>query len=309
MSDQPLVLRAHIGLPKCGSTSLQTYFRDSCHPGYLGKGMVGRHDIYKSEQLTNLFREYVSFMPEARVEADTLREMLMVEIRALDPLRSDWIVSDELLSGYGFKPYQYAYRQDPHLLFSRLRRLCDRLILLVVVRRQRDFLWSYYRQLLRHGYCAALDVFLRRQLREPAGLSGLVAYDLYLDQLAAYCDELIVVPFEALTTMESPAREGLLRFGVEVDRLPMTNIGIDAQHALDLLERNCKTLRGIGGSTPAADRAATVELLRQEAGGRQLDLVLHVSHETESAWAELIRASNQRLSARYGWVEGYGYDL
>ncbi len=305
-----IALNLHLGLPKCASTSLQRVFAEQGGARFLGKSSR-RHDglAYREAALEHLFRHTIPYASEAKVDYDQIAELLSKSMLGDGSDDGPFLVSDELLSGCGFRNYRINHFPDPLVILYRLRRIFSPLRILVVIRNQTHFLRSYYSELVKYGYNVAFEIFAHKHLVHDAGLTNLLRYDRYLALLSAWCDELFVVPFEALVRADAHARTQLVAFAeIAFEQLPHSNPSGSEQELAKRFLENRKSVHDAGRWTPLSELHATEAVI----GGLNLAQtpanLFWMSDDVRSRWEALGRSSNQKLGKMIGLdLAAYGY--
>ncbi len=161
----------HIGLPKCASTSLQNLWATQKRIRYLGK-RNGRRRRYLGWKMEGALREHLVHDSDDIYDAAAIERVFKRQRR-----KSGLVISDEILSGIGFKSY---FRQtQPVATICRRLAGCfgDELILLIVTREPIALLRSYYKLLVMGGYPLRYEQFLEHQLERPDKLLDMLCYE------------------------------------------------------------------------------------------------------------------------------------
>ena len=173
----------HLGLPKAGSTSLQSFFEKQVAFNYLGKRVPNRYG-FVDPSLFSLIRENVVYGHSVTNE---IRE------RALGLLSNDQpnVLSDELLSGVGF--HNFKSNEFPPLepILQRLNEVFDMPQFIVVLREQFSLLRSYYRQLLRVGYSLTYAGFAEAVLNGKFGILDRLSYADFCSNVLNYKSKIV----------------------------------------------------------------------------------------------------------------------
>ncbi|MEM9302340.1 MAG: hypothetical protein AAGE01_09540 [Pseudomonadota bacterium] len=299
MKPLPVRIGIHIGLPKCASTSLQLRMIDASGANYLGKQLPGSDEAFLDQRLTELFRTRLPYDPAAAFDLASHQRVLGEIIAAAGADSRALMLSDELLSGIGFRNVPRRQLLDPETIFRRLAGLFAEPRVLIVVRSQMPFLRSYYAELVGHGYNAFFDTFLRTQLASPLGLAQVLRYDRYVALARRIFPEVEVVPFEGLVAGEPSTLDALERFGIDGRDLPRTNPSLEKQKLVQVLRSNIIKPRNFGLHTPLGDVADVRELERRRR--ENADPLYLVDRELAARWQSLSARANEGLEALTGW--------
>ena len=156
------MLILHLGFPKCGSTSMQVFFRN--FPGFLGCDVKGKVGSFYKDDLTEFFEGHCRFSPLRvfKKEADKACE----KIDKLIDSNQTTIYSNE----------NVCFRMIPSDLppslkierHSKIFRKPD--LILINHRRPSTFLFSQYRLFVTNGYTGSLnDFFLEAEMSNKLG--------------------------------------------------------------------------------------------------------------------------------------------
>lgn len=296
----------HLGLPKCASTSLQARMAESCPERYLGKFPVTRDDKFEDDALDELLREKIVYEPASTYDYAAAEHVLQQVVDEHHRDAGQLLLSDELLSGFGFLNIPRRRVVDPALIFERLARLFARPRILIVFREQHTFLRSYYAELVRFGYNVFFDRFLQAQITSSLGLATLLRYDRYRALAQRYFEDVVVIPMEAIIGAEPRALDLLAEFGVNGRNLPALNVSKSPDELLIQLRSNLEHPIRFGRHSPVVHVPGVAEL---DARCAQMDDPLfHTSHALVKRWDALAVAANRALDQQTGWhLEHFGY--
>jgi hypothetical protein len=325
----PVQAYAHLGYPKCASTSVQ-WMLGHMKVSYLGKlsrqqaskaaaknGRSGPYVRFASDDIGRAVRVEVPSAPEPIYDRDGVGEALRAAVADRKAQRRGKVyLSDEILSGIGLS----LYRQHRVDIGTVARRLAEGFgvdtTFVVVIRSQPAMLWSYYRQLLRAGYPLSFETFLVDQAIVPVkaesgreAFGGLVPHLLYdkVRQVIEPHGQVTLVPFEAMTS----GQDGFDTF-LSAMALPA---GLELPHrnkpAEDLdgtIAKNIEAGRGLARTIPVGLRSRDRRMLRAQG----------VKAPSMTGWADkispeltaLFAQSNAAVAASTGLDLGaYGYPM
>ncbi len=301
--ESPPSLAVHIGLPKCASTSLQRFFANtSGNYCYLGKfERDGQNLAYKEFAVEKLVRQQIPFALEmdfnyagAAGILQRYAERLGAEDRAL-------LLSEELLSGFGFAAYHRQRFVDPALILARLKQLFPRVAVLLVVREQFSWLRSYYSELVMQGLNLSFSAFVQRQATDSGGLLSVLRYGTFWRWLQANVDKAWLVPFESLIARDEYALTVMEGFGTPYDRtLPRERVSPALQDIAARLLQNVERPTSLGERQPAADVRNTRNWLSGADLVRNPDRLFELDGAVTQAMASAFAAENRLLGDAIG---------
>ncbi len=182
----------HVGLPKCGSTSLQAAFRKSRNVRYLGKERAK----YADDQIAEFVRCVAPFGDVRTHNAKVYRQAFLRCFEAAG--NSTYILSDEMLSSAAFATYGHS-NSLPQII-DNFRRVIDvPLEIVMVIREQREFLRSYFKQwILIDGDLTFDDFVTLVLLRKSRFLRPVLNYPGLIRPVKAMVENVHVLVFERL---------------------------------------------------------------------------------------------------------------
>ena len=205
----------HVGLPKCGSTSLQAVFPQCNQITYWGKTVEKK---FVTEDLCE-FTRIIAHMSDVRLVG--ARRMKIHFAALLEKSSCDVVVlSDEVLSSVGLASGRSSLSL-PQIIenFNHVLPCMPEVVL--VVREQRSFLKSYYRQHVRSGSPETYQEFIELMLMDKYRfLRPLLNYAAVTNAIRPLVSKLHVLVFEKLF------------FDVAYCREAFSNLGIDQAAAL-----------------------------------------------------------------------------
>jgi hypothetical protein len=325
----PVQAYAHLGYPKCASTSVQ-WMLGHMKVSYLGKlsrqqatkaaaknGRSGPYTRFATDDIGRSVRVEVPAAPETIYDRDGVASALGAAVADRKVQRRGKVyLSDEILSGIGLS----LYRQHRVDIGTVARRLADGFgvdtTFVVVIRSQPAMLWSYYRQLLRAGYPLSFETFLLDQALVPTkvesgreSFGGIVPHLLYdkVQQVIEPHGTVHLVPFEAMTSGQA----GFDTFLSAMD-LPT---GLELPHrnkpAEDLegtITKNIEAGRGLARAVPVGLRSRDRRGLRAQ--GLTAPSMTGWADKISPELTALFAESNARLAASTGLdLRGYGYPM
>lgn len=326
---RPLKVYAHLGYPKCASTSIQGLLGRT-DVAYLGKlnrrlsAKIGReqglsepYPRFVTEDIGRVVRAAVPCAPDLVYDRDGVADALRAGIDKVAKRRhSSVYLSDEILSGIGLS----LYRQNRIDVGAIARRLADGFgtdpTFVVVIRSQPAMLWSYYRQLLVLGYPLSFEAFLHDQVQVPvttertrASLDGIVPHLLYdkVREVISPHGDVRMVPFEAIISGQA----GFDTFLTAMDlprglELPHRNKSVEDLDGA--IAQNIAARRGIARLVPVGVQRWETGNLRAQ--GRSVPAMTGWSEKISPELIALFAESNARLATSTGLdLRGFGYPM
>lgn len=200
------VLRLHVGLPKCGSTTLQTAFTETKNTLFLGKPFPEPDILYFT-------RRVAPFYDVRLIDSGKYRTAFEKAFAATPHAHA--LLSDEILSSVGFAACGGGLSLVQ--IIENYKRLLDvRIEVVVVVREQVRFLKSYFRHMTIVGGDLDYSEFISLMLlRHESWLYPVLDYELLHRRLSYVADDVVMVPFERLFSDADYAKSVLERLNVE----------------------------------------------------------------------------------------------
>jgi len=308
-------LHIHIGLPKCASSSIQSYLTDLNLPNYIGKFPHNterkEENPYVTSEIKSFFRETILYEHELLLDDSVLFKHLQGLFEPYMNQKSPIIISDEELSGFCFWNNKFSRAPDILLILKRLKRFFKSLKVLLILREPQQFLRSYYHQMLKMGYNVAYHTFIDSMLVKRRELIQFF----YLDRLITKANEegieVIALPLEGLGHEPKRFLTELSNFlEHECHSLPRVNQAPDQKTIYQLFQQNTtKPLFGLGYFTPYYQMIKTNRWLEEQKKSGKINFY-YLSSETEVSLEKLILRSNDALQNQLGWdLESYGYRM
>lgn len=199
-------LNIHIGLPKCGSTTLQRSFAKSDAAFYLGKAPFVNDTI-------RLFTREVAPLCDIRM---LNKQYYANEFHRLfaSSDKTVALLSDEALSSIGF--VAAGAGNSVAQIIENFRSVINcRIEVFIVVREQFNFLQSYYKFILRNRHILSYNEFLSLvMLSEQRWLYPVLDYANIIGAIEPLVDKVHVIPFETLFFDKGAADVFLQKLGV-----------------------------------------------------------------------------------------------
>lgn len=325
----------HIGMPKCMSTSLQTYLREANHIHFAG---IGPSKFVRADMLLAFQRQIVRTPPHfynkefvARVFAESVREAREKGVKF-------FALSDETI------PFPLGYARADTSYVERLIRLKAVMpqptTVVMLVRRPADYLKSTFRyRAAMNGTAGSYEEYLKRLLLlGDTNLLGTAKFSHYAEAAQVIFGEVKVFAMEALRKDERPLLELLGESCSDhpvTGRLPHDNAGMPAEKfanfqkmlepfgdALDdndfnvmsgadrLVAQTNDYFANVLAATYAKEN--TLAALRNMAVAlpdRPAETSFAVSDETRKLLAEYFQPGNLQLKKKFGIPTGeFGYD-
>ena len=212
-------LRIHVGLPKCGSSTLQNSFSETCKALYLGRknrefinGDIQRfsREIAPSGDIRMLDRRYY------RHAFATVFEQSEHELA---------LISDEVLSSIGFATDGRG-NSLPQIIENFSRVIDCPIEIILVVREQMSFLRSYYTQIVKGQHDFSLNEFLALVLLcKERWVFPMLDFAKVIRRVSAQVNKVHVIPFEELFFNETAGTDFLEQIGVPdvIDKFHITH--------------------------------------------------------------------------------------
>lgn len=183
------VLRLHVGLPKCGSTTLQTTFAASETTLYLGRPFPDPDILYFTQRIAPFYD--VRMIDGGKYQA-------AFETVFKETPHAHALLSDEILSSIGFLAHGRGL-SVPQIVENFKRVLDVKIEIFIIVREQLRFLKSYFHQSTLAGSDLDFSEFIAMILmRYDRWLYPVLDYELLCRQCRAVADKVTLVPFERL---------------------------------------------------------------------------------------------------------------
>lgn len=157
MDDKKRII-IHVGFPKCGSSTLQAVFAQCAEINYWGKRQG--HNFVSAE--LQEFTRIVAPMSDVRLVGASKFRRHFANLIA-NSTSNTIVISDEVLSSVGMAPRQHS-NSLPQIIENFNQVLPHKIEVLIVIREQRSFLKSYYRQYVRGGAPDSYEEFIEHIL-------------------------------------------------------------------------------------------------------------------------------------------------
>lgn len=202
------LLRLHVGLPKCGSTTLQECFSATHKVHYLGK----RDLDFINDDIRQFSREIA---PKCDVRLlDRQRYCQEFASVLAESKHEVALISDEVLSSIGFGAYTNG-NSLPQIIENFTNIVDCPIEIILVVREQMSFLRSYHKQLVEHSFEFSLSEFLALVLfRKTNWIFPMLNFAGIIRQISHQVEKVHLIPFEALFGSETASTNFFEQIGV-----------------------------------------------------------------------------------------------
>lgn len=200
----------HIGFHKTGTTWLQKHF----FPSQPSLRLLCR----PSEPWSDPLLSYLIATPAGKFDPGFCRKVFEENLPEIPPDKVV-VVSAERLSGHPFSGGQDRFR-----IAERIYSAFPAALVLMVVREQREMLWSAYKLLVEEGYPGSLDELLDQRPWKGAGFDlSFYEYDLLADKYFSLFgrDNVLVAVYEKMRKDIERFLADVCAF-VKVDFLPLS---------------------------------------------------------------------------------------
>jgi len=225
----------------------------------------------------------------------------------LKSLKNTLIISDENFSGSGFESfYKNKHKIDSYLLLKRLGLIFQKVKVLYIVREQRAWLKSLYKQQISRGYNLSYPQFIESVLKPYSG----IAQAFYLGHLKQKTEKqgisLLILPFEHLQTRPQLFIEHLNQFfQCEFPKLPHENKAI--QNPKESLIKNLQEPNGLGLHTPLIDFRKAQSWFQSRLHKDDVD-IFELPKTLQNTLRLHIQAGNRHLQQHVDWdLQSLGY--
>ena len=304
-------LTVHLGLPKCASSSLQRFFPDAAMAHfYMGKFKRNEQGLaYHTAEIETLFRREIGLACEVNFNYTAARETLDQYFCEFNSERRPVLLSEEVMSGFGFITHHKNHHLDPYIILHRLKTLFPTLRIVLIIREQFKLLQSYYSELLVQGYNIAYDQFVRKQLTEAKGLHNILKYGEYVSFLERQCDELVVIPFESLVKKDKFSVDAWEKLNISYNCiLPHTRNTPSNAELHRLFCKNIQQTSRLGALQSIYDLSRTQALIEDQKILATPERLFWLEPQLQQDAMLIFQSANKQLSQRLGLeLASYGY--
>lgn len=305
----PLTL--HIGLPKCASSSLQRFLQNAETPYfYMGKFKRDHRGLaYQNEEIEAIFRTTIPLSSEIIFNYEEIRSRLKAYFAEYNPQNKPALLSEEVMSGMGVIMHQNNRQLDPYIILHRMKQLFPNLKLLLIIREQFKYLQSYYSELISQGYNIAYDIFVRKHIREHAGLGYILKYDEFASFLIRTCGEVYILPFESLIRQDDLATSTLAKLDISFTQdFPKARKSALPNEVHHKFVANLDQVTRLGSLQSLYDLSRSHEVIQKQNIRDDVTKLFWLDPHFQAACSKLFSKSNYKLQEMLNInLHEYGY--